>query len=321
MQATMTAQHRELENGIHMIDAGYVRPQIAAFYAMVEAGGVAFFDTGTTRSLPRALDLLDSQNLRPEDVDYVIPTHVHLDHAGGAGAMMRAFPNAKLVVHPRGAEHMIDPAKLIQGTVAVYGEAKTDALYGEIVPVPRERVIIADDGYELELRGRRLRFLDTPGHARHHFCVFDDACRGLFSGDTFGIAYPPFTTEKGPFLFPTTTPVQFEPDALHASVDRLAALGAERVYLTHFGRIVPTSRLVADLHQHIDHFVEIAQAAADPPQLAEVLESRIGAYLYAAAKEHGCRLDDGAIRDGLAMDVTLNAQGLAIWLKRRAGTG
>ena len=314
----MTRHHRDLGNGISLIDSGYVRPQIAAFYAMVEAGGVAFFDTGTSHSLPRAVEFLHSRNLRPETVDFVIPTHVHLDHAGGAGAMMRAFPNAQLVVHPRGAQHLIDPARLVQGTVSVYGDEKTTALYGEIVPVPEERVIVAADEYQLEFRGRRLRFLDTPGHARHHFCVFDPDYQGLFSGDTFGIAYPLFTTENGPFLFPTTTPVQFEPDALHTSVDRLAALEAHTVYLTHFGPITPTPALVADLHRHIERFVELAEAAAGHHRPAELLELSIGEYLFDAVKRHGCRLSDAAIYDGLAMDVQLNAQGVEVWLKRRS---
>ncbi len=315
----MTAYFEPLDNGITLIDSGYVRPGIAGFYAMIEAGGAAFFDTGTSHSVARAVEFLRSENLSVDDVDFVIPTHVHLDHAGGAGAMMRQFPRAKLVVHPRGAPHMIDPQRLIEGTVAVYGKAKTARLYGEIVPVPEERVVVAEDGHEIDFRGRRLRFLDTPGHARHHFCVFDTAYCGLFSGDTFGIAYPTFTTERGPFLMPTTTPVQFEPEALHASLDRLAALRPDRVYLTHFGPITPTPALVAGLHDHIDQFVAFARAVANDASLEETLERRIGDYLHAAVKRHGCQLDDAAIRDGLAMDVELNAQGVAVWLKRQSG--
>ena len=316
----MVNDYRELENGISLIDSGYVKPGVAAFYAMVESGGAAFFDTGTSRSVPRAVEFLDSHHLRPEDVDYVIPTHVHLDHAGGAGAMMRVFPNAQLVVHPRGARHMINPERLIQGTISVYGNEKTAALYGEIIPVPEDRVIIAADGFELEFRSRRLQFLDTPGHARHHFCVFDLNYRGLFSGDTLGIAYPAFTTGNGPFLFPTTTPPQFEPEALHASIDRLAALDPRRVYLTHFGPITPTPPLVTGLHRHLDRFVELAKEVADQDQPANLLERSIGEYLFEAAKQHGCQLADAAIWDGLATDVTLNAQGIEVWLERRSSS-
>ena len=224
-------------HGICAIDAHYQRPGLAALYLLIEGGQAAFIDTGTSRSVPDALDVLRQKGLAPESVDYVMPTHAHLDHAGGAGEMMRRFPNARLVAHPRAARHLIDPTKLITGVTAVYGAEAVACSFGEDVPVPAERVIEAPDGFTLSLGGRALRFLDTPGHARHHFCVWDERSRGIFTGDTFGVSYRELDTENGAFVFPTTTPVQFEPRALHDSIDRLMRYRPRQLYLTHFGRI------------------------------------------------------------------------------------
>jgi glyoxylase-like metal-dependent hydrolase (beta-lactamase superfamily II) len=310
----------EHAHGITTIDASYVRPGIAAMHMMVENGRAAFFDTGTTLSLPRVVEVMRAKGLVPESVDYVVPTHVHLDHAGGAGAMMQRFPRAQLVIHPRGAPHMTDPGKLVAGTVAVYGEEKTRALYGDIIPVPADRVLIADDGFELDFQGRLLEFVDTPGHARHHFCVIDRRHRGIFSGDTLGISYRVFDTARGPFLFPTTTPVQFEPEALHASIDRLMATDPQTLSLTHFGPVAASPRMIDDLHRHLREFVRIGLAAEnmDADDREQALTTQVADYLFLQAREHGCRLSDREIRAHLAMDAKLNAQGIHIWLQRRS---
>ncbi|TXT21253.1 MAG: beta-lactamase-like protein [bacterium] len=179
------------EHGIVTLDADYLRPGLAAVHLIVEDGGVAIVDTGTNHAVPSVLAELRGLGLGPEAVDYVIVTHVHLDHAGAAGALLQNCPNAKLVVHPKGARHMIDPAKLVAGSIAVYGREHFYAHYGDIVPAPAERVIEAGDGFRLDFRGRTLSFLDTPGHARHHYCIHDQRSNSLFTGDTFGISYPP----------------------------------------------------------------------------------------------------------------------------------
>jgi len=236
------------DHGIITLDADYLRPGLAAIHLIVENGRVAIVDTGTNPSVPLVLAELKHLGLAPADVEYVIVTHVHLDHAGAAGALLQNCRNAKLVVHPKGARHMIDPARLVAGSIAVYGREHFFEQYGEIVPAPAERVIEADDGFRLDLQGRTLSFLDTPGHARHHYCIHDSASNSLFTGDTFGISYREFDVEGRPFIFPTTTPVQFEPEALHASIDRLVATGAVAVFLTHYGRVTGLAALAGQLH-------------------------------------------------------------------------
>lgn len=306
----------DYEHDISAIDAHYQRPGLAAFYLLIEGDRAAFIDTGTTRSVPDALEALRDKGLAPEAVAYVIPTHVHLDHAGGAGALMRRCPNARLVVHPKGARHLIDPAKLIAGVTAVYGPEAVARDFGEIVPVDAARVIEAPDDFTLDLNGRALRFLDTPGHARHHFCVWDERSRGLFTGDTFGLSYRELDTDKGPFVFPTTTPVQFEPEALHASLERLRRLRPRYLYLTHFGRIAEAERAAEQMHELIDALSALAREVATAADRHTRLIRGQRDILIPRLRTHGCRLSDAALDELLALDYELNAQGLEVWLGR-----
>lgn len=309
--------------GIHTIDALYQRPRLAAIHLIVERGRAALFDTGTNFSLPQVRQALVQLGLGDDSVDYVIPSHVHLDHAGGAGAMMQAFPQARLVVHPRGARHMADPSKLVAGTVAVYGAAATHQLYGEILPVAPQRIVEATEGLEIDLAGRRLRVLDTPGHARHHICLFDESTRSIFAGDMFGLSYREFDVDGRASILPTTTPVQFDPELMHASIDRLRALQPAAIYLTHFSRVTDIERLAADLHRLIDQHVACAVALAELPR-----EQRHGALLRALRtlileekRRQRWRIEEAQMFELLDADLELNAQGLEIWLDGRGVNG
>jgi glyoxylase-like metal-dependent hydrolase (beta-lactamase superfamily II) len=302
--------------GIHTIDTGFVRPCFDAAYLVVENGRGAFIDCGTNHALPRMLAALDGAGLAPADVDWLILTHVHLDHAGGAGELMARLPNAKLVVHPRGARHMIDPSQLWAGASAVYGEQVMESTYGRLRPVPAERVVEAPDGHVVDLAGRALHCLDTPGHARHHLTVHDVRDNVCFTGDVFGLSYREFDTANGPFTVPTTSPVQFDPEALHASIRRLVALSPTAMYLTHYGRVKDIPRLANDLHAQIDAMVAIAQAARGQPDRHAALTEALTDLYAERAVAHGWLQGRDALVSLLAMDIELNAQGLAVWLDR-----
>ncbi len=211
---------KEFGHGIYAVDSAYTGPDVAAIHLIEQDGRAALVDTGNNDALVHVEQALAETGLSPEAVDYVLLTHIHLDHAGGAGAFMAAFPNAKLVVHPRGARHMVEPSKLFAGVSAVYGAERAKELYGELIPVAPERIIEATEGLELDLAGRVIRVLDTPGHARHHVCYFDTASRSFFTGDTFGLSYRALDVDGRPSIFPTTTPVQFEPEARCSSSRR-----------------------------------------------------------------------------------------------------
>jgi glyoxylase-like metal-dependent hydrolase (beta-lactamase superfamily II) len=303
-------------NGVYRIDTEYLRPGLAASHLVVDDGHAAFVDTGAAPAHPRLMQALTELGLAPDQVDYVFLTHVHLDHAGGAGQLMRALPRARAVLHPRGAPHMIDPAKLIAGTVAVYGETMYRELYGEIVPIAAERVVVANDGDRIVLGSRTFELLDTPGHARHHYCAHDLDHDDIFSGDTFGISYRDFDTAAGAFIFPTTTPVQFDPAALHSSVDRLMARRPRRMVLTHFGPVGDLERLSGDLHADIDEFVAVARRHAGVPERADRIAEDVFAYLSARLDSHGFVGDEELRHQLLDPDVRLNTQGLEVWLAR-----
>lgn len=306
----MTAQ------GIHTIDTGFVRPRFDAAYLIVERNQAAFVDCGTNQAVSRMLAALEDAGLAPADVDWLILTHVHLDHAGGAGELMARLPNAKLVVHPRGARHMIDPSQLWAGASAVYGESVMESTYGRLRPVLADRVVEAPDGHVVDLAGRALHCLDTPGHAKHHLTVHDVRTNACFTGDVFGLSYRDFDTANGPFILPTTSPVQFDPDALHVSIRRLVALNPAAMYLTHYGRVEDASRLADDLHAQIDAMVGIARAAHGKPDRHAALTEALTDLYAGRAVAHGWMRGREALVSLLSMDIELNAQGLEVWLDR-----
>ena len=306
-------------NGIYAVDAGYVRPKMAAVHLVVESGRVALIDTGTNASLDAVREALKSFGLAEDAVEYVCLTHVHLDHAGGAGAMMRAFPNARLVVHPRGARHMIDPSRLVEGATAVYGADEMARLYGEIHPVDAARVVEAHDGTIIEFGGRRLHVLDTPGHARHHVCFHDEKTGHIFTGDAFGLSYPEFDVGGRQFVFPATTPVQFEPEAMHASIDRLLALKPGAVYLTHFGRVGDPIQVGGELHRLIDAYVAIATRHRDAgDDRHQRINDDLTQLMLSELSASGCALAAGQVIELLGSDIEINAQGLGVWLDNTA---
>jgi hydroxyacylglutathione hydrolase len=261
------------------------------------------------------LEQMQRLGLSPEDVDYVILTHVHLDHAGAAGAFMAEFPNAKLVVHPRGARHMIDPSKLEAAVHEVYGKEEAQRIYGALIPTPAERVVEAVDGLTLSLAGRELRFFDTPGHARHHVAIHDSRTGHVFTGDTFGISYRQLDADGRQFIFPTSSPSQFDAKALHDTVNLIADLEPEALYLTHYSQVTDVPRLAADMHRLIDAYVDIAREhkAAGNDRHTRIKRSLQELFLK-EADESGWGTKGEALLKLLDLDTELNAQGLAIWV-------
>ncbi|MCG3171812.1 MAG: Hydroxyacylglutathione hydrolase [Pseudomonadales bacterium] len=306
-----------LSHGITCIDTGYYRPGLAACYLVADAGEVAVIETGTVPTLPTLLAALECVSVKPEQVRWIMPTHVHLDHAGGAGALLARCPNATLVVHPQGARHLIDPSRLIAGATAVYGEKGMRKMYGEILASPPERVREALDGSRWQLGRRDLLTRDTPGHANHHYCIWDEASRGWFTGDTFGNGFRELYCRDEPFLIPSTTPVQLDFTALLASIDLLVAAAPRYYYLTHFGRIeaseVHAHSLKSQLREYMRFTIESDPGQDRPQRLAQTLFMYTAGLLRAA----GCSLGETELRDLLIMEMSLNAQGALVWLERQ----
>ena len=305
----------DYNNGIIAFDSSYVRPILAAIHLIVENGRAAFIDTGSNDSLPNAIAALHKLGLDVNSVDYVILTHIHLDHAGGAGAMMQAFPNASLVVHPRGARHMAEPSKLVAGVSAVYGAEYVACVYGEIIPVPAGRIIEAPDNHVISLGGRLLTCLDTPGHARHHICIVDSKTNGIFTGDTFGLSYRELDVEESQFIFPATTPSQFDPVAMRESIARLLKLQPSAMYLTHYGQLLNVAQQGQDLYRRLNTVVELALAERNSGEARhQRIKTALTQYLLSELRQHGCLLADATLLELWKTDLELNAQGLEVWL-------
>jgi glyoxylase-like metal-dependent hydrolase (beta-lactamase superfamily II) len=303
-----------LSAGLYAIDTGFMRPRYDAAYLVVsEEGRAAFIDTGTNHALPRHLDALDALGLPRSAVDWVIPTHVHLDHAGGAGALMRELPNARLAIHPRGERHMIDPTALYEGALAVYGADVMARDYGHLVPVPAERVRVVRDDESIDIGSRRLLVADTPGHARHHHCYWDEATRGWFTGDTFGISLREFDQGGLAWVGPSIVPSQFDPPALRASIERLLARDPACVYVTHYGRVNAPAALAPSMLALMDRMVAVGlehrNARDRSPRLAAAFEAL---YLDSLAA-HGFT-DSDAVQPLIAVDIELAVQGMELWL-------
>ena len=304
-------------DGISAVDTEYIRPGLAAAHVVQEGGRAAFVDVGTSHSVPYLLAALDEMGIERSAVDYILLTHVHLDHAGGAGRLLQALPNAKVVLHPRGAPHLIDPAKLIAASRVVYGNAVFDGLYGEIVPLPAERVVVAEDGLRVELAGRRFELIHTPGHALHHLCVVDAAHAAIFTGDTFGLSYRELDTANGPFILPTTTPTQFDPEQLNASIDRIVSYRPESAFLMHYSRVTGIARLAEDLKSQVGEFVQIAQRNAGHANPKAAIMKDMRQLWITLLRKHGSTLSEARIDELLKDDCDLNAQGLVAWLERQ----
>jgi glyoxylase-like metal-dependent hydrolase (beta-lactamase superfamily II) len=305
-------------HGIYAVDTGFVRDNFDAAYLVVHAGRAAFIDTGTNFAVPRLLAALDALGLARDAVDWVIPTHVHLDHAGGAGLLMQQLPAARMLVHPRGARHMIDPSALYQGALAVYGAEEMQRAYGELVAVDASRVDQSSDSMTLHLAGRPLWLIDTPGHAKHHHCIWDAASRGWFTGDTFGLSYREFdTAAKGAWIVPTSTPVQFEPDTLKASITRLLAKDPACMYVTHYGRVDDVQRLAGLLLGQLDQMVALGVELRDAADRHAALKAGLLDIYAGRIADHGCGFDRAQVAELLAIDIELNAQGMAVWLDRK----
>ena len=341
-----------LGKGIYCIDARYIQPGLACCYLMVEGDDVAIIETGTAHTAEGISDALADLGLSADSVRYIIPTHVHLDHAGGAGLLMQQYPEAQLIMHPRGARHMVNPTQLIAGSKLVYGEEKFSKLYGELIPVPKERVVTMEDGEKLELNGRELEFRHTPGHAEHHFCIWDAHSDGWFSGDTFGIAYqemgPAFWAEplegepegekllegklsednllvgklsgenkSDRFIIPTTSPVQFDPDKLIASIDLMMSYNPAKFYLTHYSVLEDPAPQADLLRAQIEDYRQIAQLLRNEPERKETIFQALKDITLARISSVQPSLDLDTMEKVLAMDLELNAQGLDVWLRKQ----
>jgi len=293
------------------VDCEYLSPGVAAAYLRAEWDEVAIIETCTAHSVPRLLAQLDAQGFAREQVRYVVVTHVHLDHAGGASALMQACPNAMLLCHPRAERHLLDPSRLVESARAVYGEQRFTELYGTIDPIPAARVRALGDRSTVPFGVGELAFLHVRGHANHHLVVHDAMADAVFTGDAFGLVYP--RLQRGAvFAFPSTSPTDFDAAEAHAAVSRIVGLGASCAYPTHFGEVRELDEVASQLHRWLVVSESLVMEARHrPPEERQAfIRAGLDREMAAAASRAGLTLsaEDLAF---LELDLGLNAQGLA----------
>ncbi|MFN3603597.1 MAG: MBL fold metallo-hydrolase [Leptonema sp. (in: bacteria)] len=308
---------------VSIIDTYYYKEGLACAYLVKENQKGAIIETNTNHAIPYILQEIEKQNLKPDDIEWIIITHVHLDHAGGAGLLMQKCKNAKLIAHPNAAKHIVDPSRLIASSIQVYGEENFKKLYGDIIPVPKERVIIPEDNEEISFGSRKFKFIYTKGHANHHFVIYDSKTKSVFSGDSFGIAYP-ILQEKGTFLYPTTTPTDFDPkEAIH-SIEKILNTNPNKIFLTHYGAITDLHNAKQQLLEGLDFAEQLLEwdlknTSTDQEKIQYIKNSIMDYYKQ---KMNLLKLELTKQREEmLELDAQLNAMGIHVAATRKRKKG
>lgn len=301
--------------GITTIDCNYLYPQVAASYLVVEEDEALFVDNNTSNSVPILINELKARGLGPENVRWIIITHLHLDHAGGTYALLDKCPNAMVVAHPDARRHLVKPDRLISGVKRVYGEKKFAELYGTVSPVPGNKIHDAPDQGEINLKKRIFCFIHTRGHSRYHISVMDPKSNGIFTGDAFGLAYPLFQRGKQNFIFPATAPPEFDYEEALAGISRIVSTGADLAYLTHFGPFDIKNGeqlLVSQLEKYKSLIDKTLPLNLEQDKLQSIFEGEIWKYYSDALGKNGVNLSEAEERL-LKMDIRINSMGLAYY--------
>lgn len=304
----------DIGNYIYQVDLMYDGiPEMSSAY-IIKGKQNAIIETGASHSLPHILQALEQLEIPRENVDWVIVTHIHLDHSGGAGQLLNYLPQAKIIVHPRGARHLIDPTKLIASAKEVYGES-FERIYNPILPVPEEKIVIADDGMELNMGdGRVLTFFDSPGHAWHHFAVYDSATKGIFCGDSAGMFLAPLARLGVKYVLPFTTPTQYDPEIMLHTLSRLADFKPERLYFTHFGYDDNAEAILEKMKRIIPQYTQCARNAYDRQPTLKAIIDALRHYHYQELYALGVP-NKHPIFNILETEIELNAQGLLMYFQ------
>jgi glyoxylase-like metal-dependent hydrolase (beta-lactamase superfamily II) len=309
----------KLARNLYLIDDYDISlPERTGTYVLTEKK-LTIIETAASPSIPILLNGLKALNLSPLDVEYIIVTHIHLDHAGGVGLLLQHCPNAKVIVHPKGARHLADPSRLIAGAKAVYGD-KFSALFEPILPVKEEQLMTKNHLDNLVIGPDcTLDFLHTPGHANHHFSIFYPKENGMFVGDTVGIYYPQLHRDGVEFYLPTTSPNQFDPEQMLNSILQFENMKLNSIYFGHFGRSNSPNEVYRQVRYWIHEFVNTAKQVCAENKEGTQQVNQISNQLMKKVSEHlfgrGVQKDHPVFTI-LALDIEVSAMGLADYCRR-----
>ena len=284
---------------------------------VIKEENITLIETCASPSVPYIIDGLKHLNIDLDNIQYIIVTHIHLDHAGGAGLLLEKCPNATIVVHPKGARHLANPSRLIAGAKAVYGE-KFKELFEPIIAIPEDRMIIKKDGETLRIgRNSTLTFYDTPGHANHHFCIHDHVSNGIFTGDTIGIFYQELLKDDIELYLPSTSPNQFNPDAMLHSANRIESFEIETIYFGHFGMSKNKNEVFRQLRYWLPLFVQTGRTCieTEPDKSMKAVSEGLFSLVSSFLDQKGISRDH-TIYPLLHLDLEVCAMGIVDYLQK-----
>lgn len=312
---------RDVTDSITTIDGHYFYAGRAAAYLIQDGDEAAFVDNVTRFSVPHLLEALSARDLRPEQVRYIIVTHVHLDHCGGTAELAKHCPKATVICHPRAARHIIDPTRLVASARPIYGDAEFDALYGEIEPVDAARVRSLEDAETLSLGSRTLTFFDSPGHARHHFVIQDSGTNSMLSGDAFGVCYAQLQGGDRPYLNYVCAPPQFDPAAARESIVKILESGVDRAFVTHFGCCETMEAGAEKLLTCVDRCEALVDSAVsrglEGDALLDYCRAGVLDLILGEVRKCGLDPDTADVMKWATTEHSITSQGLAVLADQR----
>ncbi|WP_144510347.1 MBL fold metallo-hydrolase [Bacillus sp. FJAT-22090] len=305
----------QINERIYLIDGHDLGVEERTGIYVIQEEELTIVETSASPSIKYVIEGLKSLGFSLEEVKYIIVTHIHLDHAGGAGLLIKECPNAKLVVHPKGARHLANPERLIAGAKAVYGE-KFSQLFEPIIPIDEERLLIKGEGDTLKIGSNCvLEFLDTPGHAKHHFSIYDPITNGMFTGDTVGVRYEQLIPDGVHLFLPSTSPNQFDPIEMQRAIDRMQEMKLDFIYFGHYGMTNLPNEAFLQVSSWLEIFLNEAKSIYAEQQgyekLAECLVSLVREHLrkYSIPDNH-------EVYKLIQLDMEVSAMGLIDYLSK-----
>ncbi|MFD2630505.1 MBL fold metallo-hydrolase [Oceanobacillus kapialis] len=305
----------KLDNRIYLIDGFDLGVADRTGSYVITEEKLTIVETGPSPSIKHIKKGLETLGYQLTDVAYIVVTHIHLDHAGGAGLLIRDCPNAKIVVHPKGERHLINPKRLAAGARAVYGESFSE-LFDPIVPIDAECLLVKSEGDVLEIGPNCvLEFWDTPGHAKHHLAIFDPVSNGLFVGDTAGIRYQQLANREVDFFLPSTSPNQFDPNRMEESIQRMQTKKLDRLYFGHYNMTETTDLALRQVLEWLDVFMKEGEQVVAEGKGYDVLAERLLARVQRALRLKGVP-DDHEVYILINLDLQVSALGIIDYFKK-----
>jgi glyoxylase-like metal-dependent hydrolase (beta-lactamase superfamily II) len=302
----------QLDDDLWIIDTLFQGEQgVIASYLLTGAYGLGLVDVGSGASVEQVLSGVRAAGFDPEDIAHLVLTHVHLDHAGATGALVRRIQGAQVYVHRLGAPHLVDPSKLVSSASRIYGDA-LERLWGTMEPVPKERIHVVEDEETLQVGSRELQALYTPGHAIHHLAYFDGRKKELFAGDIAGVRL-----QGSDFVRPPTPPPDLNLEDWYASIDRISGLHPEVLHLPHYGRFVGEVRLhLAELRRRLADWGKLMLAGTRQDKPDVELANMLSSVTDSEIAEHAAGDDTVPRRYEMASNYLMSVQGYIRYFRK-----